>query len=543
MSTPSFDPSVEAQLAELRADYAAKLPQRLGEIEALWQAVQHEGWSGPSAQSLHRVCHTLAGSAGTFGLPAVGQQARALEQILKPLVQAAQVPDAQQSRALLGGLDALRREVRDIDAPGAQQGIDTGQAGSSALRLAVLGVSEELADHLRASGYAVEAIDDVGALYSDALGTTAGFVIDCSEPGVLDSLLAANSRWRESLGQRTFVVLSARDDLATRVAAVRCGADGFLAYPVDGDALVGQLDSLLARGSADPCRVLIVDDEQALAQHYALKLRAAGMQAVTLSEPMRLMEVLADFSPELILMDVYMPQCSGLELAKVLRQQEGYFNIPIVFLSSETNMDRQFAALRMGGDEFLTKPIEDEHLVAAVRVRAERARALSTLVVVDSLTGLLRHGCLKEHLVTELVRARRTNAPVSFAMLDVDHFKHVNDTYGHPSGDRVLKSLARLLQRRMRKTDSVGRYGGEEFAVVLPDATGEDAFRVLDEVRDAFAKIQQQHGESMFKVTLSGGVVEASGEDCPEDIIRAADDALYRAKRGGRNQICRGQLD
>jgi diguanylate cyclase (GGDEF)-like protein len=205
-------------------------------------------------------------------------------------------------------------------------------------------------------------------------------------------------------------------------------------------------------------------------------------------------------------------------------------------------MDRQFAALRMGGDEFLTKPIEDEHLVAAVRVRAERARALGELVVVDSLTGLLRHGSLKEQLATELVRARRAGTPVSFAMLDVDHFKLVNDSYGHPAGDRVLRSLARTLQRRVRKTDSIGRYGGEEFAVVLPDARAADAFQLLEEVREAFASTEQQHGRATFNVTLSGGVVEATGDHSPDELVRAADDALYRAKREGRNKICLGKL-
>ena len=540
----SADTSVEAQLAALREEYARKLPERLSEIEALWQALGHEGWGGETAQSLHRACHTIAGSAGTFGLPKVGHYARVLERILKPLVQAAQKPDPRQTQALQQGLGTLRQQIEGINPDTATGAPSTCEAGVVAPRLAALGLGAELAEQLRIAGYAVESFTDVAALHSAAADGAAGFIVDCSlDSTVLDSLLDPSLDWLQHLGQRAFVVLAAHDDLAARIAAVRCGADGFLAHPVDSDVLLMQLDRLLARDNSDPYRVLVVDDEAALAQHYALVLRGAGMQAVTLCEPMRLMETLADFSPELILMDVYMPQCSGLELAKVLRQQDGCFNIPIVFLSSETNLDRQFAALRMGGDEFLTKPIADSHLVAAVRVRAERARALGALVVVDSLTGLLRHGALKEQLGTELVRARRSGSPVSFAMLDVDHFKQVNDSYGHPAGDRVLKSLARTLQQRVRKTDSVGRYGGEEFAVVLPEAKAEDALRLLDEVRQIFAQTEQQHGQTTFRVSLSGGVVEASGDDSVESVIAEADQALYRAKHQGRNRICLGGLN
>jgi CheY-like chemotaxis protein len=155
-----------------------------------------------------------------------------------------------------------------------------------------------------------------------------------------------------------------------------------------------------------------------------------------------------------------MVACDGFELATVIRQQEEFVGISIVFLSAESNIGRQLFALRLGGDDFLIKPIEPDHLVSVVTSRVERSRVLRSFMVRDSLTGLLNHTAIKEQLEIQLARTRRLNGKLSFAMLDIDHFKTVNDTYGHSVGDRVLKSLSRLLQQRLRETDIVGRAGG-----------------------------------------------------------------------------------
>jgi PleD family two-component response regulator len=143
-----------------------------------------------------------------------------------------------------------------------------------------------------------------------------------------------------------------------------------------------------------------------------------------------------------------MPGASGQEIAKVIRQQDAYLSIPIVFLSAESDIGRQREAMSLGGDEFLHKPIQPEHLVSAVRSRVIRYRALRALMVRDSLTGLLNHTSYKERLRAEVARAKRQNKMLSVAIIDIDHFKNVNDTYGHPAGDRVIKNLSRLLKQR-----------------------------------------------------------------------------------------------
>ncbi len=233
-----------------------------------------------------------------------------------------------------------------------------------------------------------------------------------------------------------------------------------------------------------------------------------------------------------------MPQCSGLDVAKIIRQKDELLGVPIVFLSTESDPLQHLSAMELGGDDFLQKPISDDLLLSAVRTRALRFRQLRSHMLSDGLTGLLNHVAIKTHLESEISRAHRQKEKLSFAMLDIDHFKRVNDNYGHPVGDRVIKSVARMLKKRLRKTDFIGRYGGEEFAIILPDTDIETAIKVLDDVRQNFSQITQQNNDDQFYCTLSAGVTQLSSKDNMDSLLNTADEALYQAKNTGRNKVC-----
>ena len=200
-------------------------------------------------------------------------------------------------------------------------------------------------------------------------------------------------------------------------------------------------------------------------------------------------------------------------------------------------MAAQLSAMASGADDFLTKPISSERLVGLVRARAKRARKLNDLMSQDSLTGLLKHASIKDRLAQEVDRAQRQNRPLSVAMIDIDFFKKVNDSYGHPVGDQVIKTLGHLLRQRLRRQDSVGRYGGEEFAAVMPDCTTEDAVRLLDDIRQRFSEVRFIHQGQSFGVTLSAGVASINPGTDAANLLAQADAALYGAKHGGRNQV------
>ena len=396
-----------------------------------------------------------------------------------------------------------------------------------------------LTSQLGQFGYSVRRFDRAGTLGPDTAEAAALLVAIKSDKDGRRSIKTLGKLRKEGSALPPIIFIARDLELTTRIEAARAGAAAFLSRPVDILELIDAIDGLQEQNEEEPFRVLVVDDDPGLSSYYKSVLEEAGVEVEVVHDPLAVLSPLGDFRPELIVMDLYMPNCHGKELAAAIRQEHAYLPIPIVFLSAEDDTSKQLDVMTIGGDDFLVKPIFPEHLVAAVVTRARRFRALRALMVRDSLTGLLNHTTTNEQTKIELARARRIKQSLSFALLDIDHFKLVNDQYGHPAGDRVIKSLSNLLKQRLRATDVIGRYGGEEFAVVLPDADADTAARILDEVRQSFADIRHQHDDGDFVVTLSGGIATYPQYSEVPHLIDAADKALYEAKSSGRNQVFR----
>ena len=226
------------------------------------------------------------------------------------------------------------------------------------------------------------------------------------------------------------------------------------------------------------------------------------------------------------------------DLARVIRQIDEFVSIPIIFLSSEDDFSKRSEALDLGGDDYLIKPIKASHLMAVVRSRLERLKTLRSYMVRDSLTNLLNHTTFRNALAQEVNRCKRQKAKIALAMLDIDHFKAVNDTYGHAAGDSVVKSMSRLLRQRLRKSDIVGRYGGDEFVAILVDCDAEQAIKIMEEIRTHFTQIEFYPNEgSAHLCHLQLWHIYFPEYPEAKNLSDAADQALYAAKAGGRNQI------
>lgn len=333
------------------------------------------------------------------------------------------------------------------------------------------------------------------------------------------------------------LVFAGVPDVQVQLLAVRAGCDGYFMKPLDLHAIADKMEALVHPPEPEPYRVLIVEDSCTQAAFLKGLLEGAGMATRVVTAPLETLEVLSDFRPDLILMDLYMAGCDGPDLAALIRLNPSYLSIPIVFLSTETDTSKQLEALGQGADDFLTKDIRPEHLISSVRIRAERTRLLRGLMLKDSLTGLLNHSTLKGRLGEEVVRAGRQGLPLCFAMVDLDHFKTVNDTYGHAVGDRVILSLSSLLQRRLRRNDTVGRYGGDEFGIILPETSSERAGDLLDQLREAYASMPHQALPGPFSASFSCGIARWERKMDAGTLNEAADAALYEAKRLGRNRV------
>jgi len=291
------------------------------------------------------------------------------------------------------------------------------------------------------------------------------------------------------------------------------------------------------RQEQEAFRVLIVEDSKTASLLIRRTLEENQIVCEIVNDPRQALNALRQFNPDLILMDMYMPNCTGVEAARIIRQHNEFLSMPIVYLSGETNVALQVDAMRLGGDHFLTKPFNPVFLNTIVKSKIERYRALRRTMYHDSLTGLLNHSSGKNTLDMVLSGVAHEGSVLSVVMMDIDHFKQVNDTYGHPVGDQVIRSLSWLLKQRLRKHDVICRYGGEEFLITLPHTDAEQAFAIIDRIREDFGQIRHPFGDGHFFATASGGIATYPAHLDGDTLIKAADEALYRAKRGGRNSI------
>lgn len=531
----------------LQEKYARHLEDRLATIEEALNTCFFTSESRKPWLKLRSNLHDIAGSAASYGYSSLTRTARALEELVVSVIGSGGTLQDEQHQQMSLLLEALKECAKEPDdnflerTRAAAKVAGGGRNARAHSSLVVIDQSpeeaRELADAVAHYGYQARVVTRIEELEEQIASAPSAVLI--ADVNCIDEIaMATLAKVRRSQNTSIpLIALSSVGDLASRLIAVNSGASAFLLKPIDIISLVNTLDPLMQVSDQEPSRILIIDDSQALTSFYSLVLEQAGMETYVVNDPARAIDVMSQFQPNLILMDLYMPRCSGLQLAAVLRQHESFVSIPIVYLSGEKDFEKQLKALSIGGDDFLTKPILPEHLVSAVVTRVERARTLHSLVVRDSLTGLLNQSHTRELLEIEVARATRRGSTLAFAMIDLDGFKDINDTFGHSAGDRVLKNLARFLRYRLRKTDIIGRVGGEEFAVILLDVSSTDAFQVMDEIRAGFESMTHMMGGEEFKLTLSCGIAMFPETDDPNQLSDAADRALYQAKAAGKNRV------
>ncbi|WP_397450101.1 diguanylate cyclase [Pseudomonas sp. NA-150] len=537
--TEPEDPSRD----RLKLHFAQRVIHQARQILEVWQRLHQREWSAADMVELTEANLRLLRFAERFEQTEHAQLAGSISLCLDAV-------DANRGRLSSNLITELNRLMQRLSRTGLRHGDRLEHTSLPPLRKPVYVMLQDhergdrLAKQLEFFGLSALALEDVASFYSTmAERHPAAIVMDVDFSGPGEGLKLAAKTQQELDHKLPLLFFSNQEtDTPTRLAAVRAGGQEFLTGTLEASSLLEKIEVLTRVAQYDPYKVLIIDDSRAQAVHTERVLNSAGIVTRTLLDPIQAMAELAEFQPDLIILDMYMPGCTGTELAKVIRHNDRYVSVPIIYLSAEDDLDKQLDAMSEGGDDFLTKPIKPRHLITTVRNRAARARNLKSRMVRDSLTGLYNHTHILQLLEDCSFRARRESKPLSFAMLDIDHFKRVNDTHGHPMGDRVIKSLALFLKQRLRKTDYIGRYGGEEFAVVMPDTELSSAYKVLDEIRQRFAEIHYPAQPVDLSCTFSAGVVELSDDADSLMLATLADDALYRAKDAGRNQVHAGRL-
>lgn len=545
----------EAKLALLQRNYLTKLKAELPNVIASSKANSLHNNNGELKAYLHKI----AGSGGSFGFSDVTRLAQAAESILIENEHKPEGASEQQLHYLYSLLDKLLTTV-ELLSVGDSQAIGgasqksqkrhqrSKKQSSDDLCVWVLEPDEAyaraLAEQLASFGFVVEQFNNCTALKQALASNTPDFLIADAMAEQNPDFYRCAEMAGINLAAFNLIIVSSVDDFAARIKAVRFGALTYLIKPFSVARLASLIREHQQSMNAAPERILLIDDDTALAELYKTQLEAEGMEVQHLSNPTGVLTAIQEYQPDLVLIDLYMPDYTGTEIAALIRQFDRFASLPIVYLSSETDIKRRNIALAKGADEFLTKPISDVALIAALRQRVKRARQLDGLIVKDSLTGLLKHSAIKGAVKNEAARAARTGDVFCVAMVDIDHFKSVNDTYGHGVGDTVIAALATLLTQRVRQTDHVGRYGGEEFMLVMPACDASAAMVILEDIRERFANIQFNTDDKEFRCTLSVGFIEVNTAmlgSAIDVLIEGADNALYRAKRAGRNRVVRAQ--
>jgi len=295
--------------------------------------------------------------------------------------------------------------------------------------------------------------------------------------------------------------------------------------------------------------ILIVDDLRTNALALAKLLEPEWTIKIAFGGPSALQQAIEDPVPDIILLDIQMPGMDGHEVCIRLKQSEETRNIPVVFITALEDQDEETYGLGLGAVDYIIKPVNAP--IAKARIRnhlalqrtraelAEKNKELEQLAIRDKLTGLYNRRKLDESFAQEIVRAERYGRPLSFILLDIDHFKLVNDTHGHPVGDSVLIQTAEQLQSALRTSDILGRWGGEEFLIICPETELDVAVNLAERLRQ---KYEQCDFPSAGVLTASFGVAAHHKGLLANNVLSSVDEALYRAKNSGRNRVEREAL-
>ena len=299
-------------------------------------------------------------------------------------------------------------------------------------------------------------------------------------------------------------------------------------------------------------RILIVDDNAMIRSEIKAVLMKDGAFShfMEASDGLTAFKTIMEQPPDLVLCDLVMPGFDGLKFLGLKASRKELEQIPVIILTAEDDLDRKAEILERGASDYVTKPFHEKELLARVRIHTklkllqdellEKNAQLEALSITDPLTGLANRRRLMARLEEEVSRSRRYKTPLSVVMIDIDHFKQVNDTHGHAMGDEVLRNIGAMLKSSVRTTDLAARYGGEEFTLVLPHTDIPSALQVAENLRVRFSELEHQLDGITLKKTASMGISARDGQgEIPdaEDLLKYADEALYHAKQNGRNKV------
>lgn len=527
-------------LEQMRQAYSAQLPKFVSELRTALEKSQLAPHDMVKWDDARTRAHKIRGTAGSHGLMDASNAAATIEDALlalKGLAPPLAQPFWQKASAALKALPQTPAPppIPVAVAPSRTMPSEIVFAYTPNLQLV-----RELTLHGRGHGYAVVQVKETNELVERARVRVPGAVLfDMQDrsPEIMQRTMAA-MRTIPGTENTTIALLEGASGPVPEALAMHAGASLRLPVGTAVDVVAASVGRLLA-SRPQQTRVLVVDDDQTFGQLVLDVLGPRGIAARHLVDPSKIFDTLEEVNPDLVLLDMLMPQAHGLDVCRQIRANGKWRHLSVLFLTAQSDVEQRIAAFRAGADDYLVKPVVNEELLARVEVRVERAKLMRDRADRDALTGLALRRAFIEQLEARLGESRRYKRPLSLALIDLDHFKKINDTYGHLVGDRVLANMGQLLSTRLRTEDLRGRWGGEELVLALPNTPAPMARQVLTRLLDELMNTPFRTDDNRtFQVSFSAGVSAfVEDGDSAEALLRVADTRLYAAKQAGRKRV------
>lgn len=529
-----------SQLAAIWERVKDKYAARMSVIEQAATSLLENALTEDLRQQAQQQAHTLAGSLGSFGFESATCLCRDIENILKSAAKLGQVQAKQLQTLILELRHVLEQQLIEIPEQPAIQPSHLSQQ----YRLLIVDDDTTLATQVAAAAklWGIEAVvaDCISVAREEMIRTRPDVVLlDLCFPESAEDGFALLAELTALHPPIPVLVFTSQESFAQRVRVARMGGKGFLQKPVFPFQVMEAIASVLQKSHPPEGKLLIVDDDPQVLDIIRTLLEPWGFTLTLLDDPRQFWDTLEKSAPDMLILDVEMPNFSGIDLCQVVRNDPHWSNLPILCLSAHTDAQTVQQVFAVGADDYVNKPIFGPELVARVLCRLERSQITRKLANIDPLTGIYNRRKSLQDITRLLHLAERQGKSFYFAVLDLDHFKQINDQYGHDIGDQVLSELGKLFKQSFRDEDVVARWGGEEFVIGLYDITSKNALKRLNNLLETVSQLQFSGvNNQTFSITFSAGLAEypKNGHDV-QMLYRAADAALYQAKAAGRNQI------
>lgn len=539
----------QERFANLQRLYVASMPDKHAEITTYWILAEQQNWQGEVIDKLLNAIHRLARSGYSYGFSDISAVAHEIEGYLKsPLNKPEKILDINrtlQSLCSLLTVHSHEDKIRKNHSLIPQRWL-TSHTNNHILFIADQNAyTQQVIRQLQDQNYTVDLLTDVSQVQSHLMHQIPSVIIcdaaNVNDKKTLKELHVIGNLLKEQLPTTPCIFISQQNDFTTRLKAVQAGAVAYLHTPVTTHQLLECLTEVLMLDQEKPYRLVLLEDDQDMANLYQAAFQQAGMEILSLQSAEDLISVLVEFQPEIILLDTMTTTYHSFDLATVIRQEDAYFNIPILFLTNEPVPNKRLSALGLGGDDYLNKSVSLEYLLHLVSIRVRKARKLQKLLACDGLTGFLTMHTFINRLTAQLAIGERSGSPVSVVAMDMDNFKQVNKIYGYWHGNYLLKQIAQGIKKRLRRGDLIGRYQGASFILALNNADLLSAKKVVEDLLHNIDKTIKKSLDNHLNLSISSGISYYPGhfhqEITHEKLIQLALKAMQESKQSGHNQI------